>query len=156
MENLYRDFLRSQILPIFSQDICVQRIPSFRIGFPDSLAVREFHVDSEYNHQGGITNFWLPVTRALSTNSMWVESAPYRADYRPVNLIPGQYLQFDATTLRHGNRLNSTGKTRVSFDFRAIPLANYRPSGRCSVNAGIRLELGHYYMLLKADGTFSE
>ena len=27
----------------------------------------------------------------------------------------------------HGNKTNNTGKTRVSFDFRILPLENYNP-----------------------------
>lgn len=155
MRGLYHDFLRTHILPLFQEDLCVQRTPSFRVGFPGGTAVHEFHVDSDYNHQHGTVNFWLPVTSAFGTNTMWVEGAPGRGDYRPVNLEPGQYLQFDATVLRHGNLRNTTGKTRVSFDFRVIPLREYRPSGLCSVSAGIPLGLGAYYMLLTADGEFA-
>ncbi len=156
LQPLYQEFLRTQILPLFGQDICVQRVPSFRIGLPGGLAVREFHVDSDYNHQIETVNFWLPVTKAFGTNTMWVENAPHSGSYNPAELEPGQFLQFDATMLRHGNLPNTTGKTRVSFDFRVIPLKAYRPRGLRTVSAGVRLELGAYYTLLTAGGMFVE
>lgn len=155
LREMYHEFLQCHVLPLFRQDICVQRTPSFRVGFPGGMAVHEFHLDSDYNHQRGTINFWLPVTKAFDTNTMWVESAPCSGDYQPVNLQPGQFLQFDATVLRHGNLYNTTGRTRVSFDFRVIPLKNYRPRGLRTVCAALPLELGAYYMLLTSGGTFT-
>lgn len=154
LRDLYQDFVVARIFPLFQQSICVQRTPTFRIAYPGGVAVREFHVDADYNHQHGTVNFWLPVTRAFDTNTMWMESAPGRGDYQPANLRPGQVLEFDATLLRHGNRPNTTESTRVSFDFRVIPLKDYRPRGLRSVSAGVPIRLGAYYSLLMADGTF--
>lgn len=156
LREMYHDFLRCYILPLFRQDICVQRVPSFRVGFPGGMAVDEFHLDSTYNHQSGTINFWLPVTKAFDTNTMWVESVAGSGDYQPVNLQPGEFLQFDATVLRHGNLCNMTGRTRVSFDFRVIPLKDYRPRGLRTTTAGMLLELGAYYSLLTSGGTFAD
>ena len=35
----------------------------------------------------------------------------------------GQMLVFDGANLEHGNRINRSDETRVSFDFRVIPLS---------------------------------
>ena len=156
IRDQYLEFLRSVILPLFDADLCVQRVPTFRVSMPGGTAVREFHRDSDYNHQSGTINFWLPVTSAFDTNTVWVESEPDRGDFRPVNLNPGQMFEFDGTRLRHGNQSNRTGRTRVSLDFRVIPLTRYRPTGLATLSSGTPLELGGYYELMTKDGSIQQ
>ena len=35
----------------------------------------------------------------------------------------GEFARFNGASLQHGAKVNTTGKTRVSFDFRIIPSA---------------------------------
>lgn len=156
LEDLYQDFLRENILPLFPGPVCFQRVPTLRVGFPGGTAVSAFHRDSDYNHQSGTVNYWAPLTPAFASNTIWIESAPDLGDYRPVNLEPGRLLEFDATLLTHGNKSNSTGKTRVSFDFRVIPLSNYRSRGLSTVSSRTRLEIGAYFLTMSADGKVSD
>jgi hypothetical protein len=148
---LYRRFLRREIQPLFGTDLAVQTIPTFRVSAPGGTAVQEFHRDSDYHHQRGTVNFWLPLTKAFGTNTIWIESAPDTGDYRPVDLAPGEYLQFDAINLRHGNVRNETDASRVSFDFRVIPLRQFVSTGLRTVSSTTRLEIGDYYMELRLD-----
>lgn len=152
LRDLYVNFVRDQIAPHYDEDLCLQRIPTFRIHYPGMTAVREFHRDSDYRHQAGIVNYWLPLTRAFDTNSIWVETEPGSERYQPVELVPGQILCFDAVALKHGNHTNETPFARVSFDFRVLPYRSYRDTGRVSVTNGTRLSLGDYYLLLTRDG----
>jgi hypothetical protein len=152
LRPLYLRFVREQILPLFKQDLCVQAIPTARFSFPGGTAVKEFHRDADYNHQEGTVNFWLPLTKAFDSNGLWLESAPGAADYEPINLEPGQYLEFDAIHLGHGNMPNETGLTRVSFDFRVIPRRQYRSTGLATVTSGMSMELGSYYTLAEWPG----
>jgi hypothetical protein len=149
---LYERFLREVVAPAYDEDLCVQRIPTFRIHYPGTIAVREFHRDSDYNHQSGVMNYWLPLTPAFATNTIWVESEPGSADFAPVGLDPGQVLRFSAVRLRHGNHANHTSVTRVSFDFRVLPRRLYHDSELTSVTKGVRLSLDDYYGLLTRDG----
>jgi GTP cyclohydrolase FolE2 len=146
----YQAFLRDEIAPLFAEPVYAQRVPTFRVSLPYGTAVARYHRDAEYHHQLGTINFWLPLTRAFDTNTIWVESKPRWEDYRPVSLLPGQVLQFDAVALRHGNQRNETGRTRVSFDFRVIPRSRYRSTGLRTVNSGIPLEPGQYYTAVSA------
>lgn len=155
-EGMYYPFLREHILPLFDADLCVQAVPTFRVARPDGLAVAEFHTDAEYAHQAETVNFWVPLTTARGTAAVWMETQPGSGDYSPAEVAVGQFLEFKATLLRHGNKPNRTGRARVSFDFRVIPLAAYKDSGSRTVNTGRELRLGAYYMLLRADGTFAE
>nr|ADU56151.1 hypothetical protein CA915-30 [uncultured organism CA915] len=149
IRGMYHDFLRTYILPLFSGDVCVQAVPTFRVCPPGGVAVSTFHRDADFHHQPGTVNFWLPLTPAFGTNSIWIESAADRGDYQPVNLVPGEVLQFDAITLRHGNMANDTGACRVSFDFRVIPLDRFEDTGLSTVTSGTPMRLGAYYMVME-------
>lgn len=154
LRPLYEDFLIHEILPRANEDLCVQAVPTFRVHYPGLTAVREFHRDSDYFHQSGVLNYWVPLTRAAGDSTVWVETGVGSDCFEPVDLDPGELLCFDAVALRHGNHPNTTGATRVSFDFRVIPRRRYRPTGRHSVTNGTPLELGAYFMLLARDGSF--
>jgi hypothetical protein len=53
--------------------------------------------------------------------------------------------------LKHGNKINTTKKTRVSFDFRVIPKSEYRPSSHNSVNTGLKFKIGEYYDFIETE-----
>ena len=151
-DNVYRSFLADAVRPFIGEDLIYQRIPSFRIHLPDNVAVGEFHRDRDYAHGEGEINFWLPVTPAWDTNSIWIESREGAEDFRPYDVHVGQVLVFDGVNLAHGNRLNETGKTRVSFDFRVIPRSQYRPRHDAqSINMGVRFEIGGYFDELESE-----
>ena len=48
---------------------------------------------------------------------------------------PGEGLEWDAKNLKHGNKINNSGKTRVSIDFRVIDEEDYVPSNQTSIDA---------------------
>ena len=54
------------------------------------------------------------------TTSIWVESNVDKGDYAPMICKYCEVIQWDGSTLTHGNKLNTTDTTRVSFDFRII------------------------------------
>lgn len=150
IEELYRRFVQEVAGPIVGERFCFQRVPTFRVHLPSNVAVGEFHTDADYNHPEGEMNFWVPLTEAWGTNTVWIETEPGRKDYQPAPpLIPGQLLLFDAVGWGHGNVLNETGATRVSFDFRCIPMSQYRAVDARSVNTDQRLAIGEYFDLLE-------
>ena len=61
-------------------------------------------------------------------NSLQLESAPGAGDYAPVELGYGRVLRFDGAHCRHHTVANTTDHTRVSFDFRVIPLSFWKDS----------------------------
>jgi ectoine hydroxylase-related dioxygenase (phytanoyl-CoA dioxygenase family) len=143
---LYREFASHMGQLIFpDRDIHHQRTPTFRVQFPNNVAVGEMHTDSDYSHQDGEINFWVPLTPVWGSNTVWVERTRGGYNYQPWTLKPGQVLVFDSVNWRHGNIRNGTGCVRVSFDFRLIPAEKYADSGASSVNAGRRMCLGEYW-----------
>ncbi len=150
---LYEEFVRA-IVPA-GVGHCFQRVPTFRIHYPETTATRAFHRDSEYNHQPGVINYWVPLTEAYTTNSIWLENPLEGNVARPVHLRPGQMLRFDATSIRHGSMPNETGRTRVSFDFRTIELEHFEPAGLRTVTNNVELRIGGYYAVLDEHGTIT-
>jgi hypothetical protein len=145
LARLYLRFITTVATPFFQDAFFYQAVPTFRIHLPGNLAVGEFHCDSDYGHPLDELTFWVPLTRAFATNSIWVESEPRRGDYCPVEAEPGTYVVFDAARLRHGNRVNETGRTRVSFDFRCIAAPDLPHTVAKSINAGLAFTPGEYY-----------
>jgi hypothetical protein len=116
----------------------VQRVPTFRVHFPQSRAVGEPHTDWQYGHQFGELTFWVPLTVARNSATVWVAERAEGWDKRefqrimendgaeaahaslpepikmwPVNLDVGQVLVFDSVTRAHGNLLNLEGLTQM-------------------------------------------
>jgi hypothetical protein len=146
IESLYREFVASFVPDVLgTKEFCFQRVPTFRVHFPGNIAVGEFHTDGNYNHRAGEINFWVPFTKAWGSNTVWIEHELGSADYRPMELGPGEVLVFDAVHWHHGNKVNETGSTRVSFDFRCIPLSDYTQSDLRTVDAGRGLWIGDYF-----------
>lgn len=146
VEPLYREFVAAFVPNVLgTSEFCFQRVPTFRVHFPGNVAVGEFHTDGDYNHRPGEINFWVPFTRAWGSNSVWIEQELGSADYQPMELEPGELLVFDAVQWRHGNKVNTSGATRVSFDFRCIPLADYTKSDLRTVDARRGLWIGDYF-----------
>merc|ERR1712039_967532 len=66
-------------------------------------------------------NFWVPLVDVEGSNALWLESAPGQGDFQPRDLSVGQVLRFNGSLCRHHTVPNTSGRTRVSFDLRAIP-----------------------------------
>ena len=119
--ELYKSFLKDYIQPQWGDtQLCYQTIPTFRFQFPGNIGVSKFHRDSSYNHSPNEKNYFLPLMDTKETTSIWVESNVDKGDYAPMICKYGEVIQWDGSTLTHGNTLNTTDTTRVSFDFRII------------------------------------
>ena len=118
----YLRFLREVIAPQYpGEGLYYQVRPSHRILFADTPGASRFHRDRDYGHHPAEVNYLVPQTRAYGTNALWIESADGAGDFAPAELAVGEYLRFDGANRAHGARVNATGQTRVSFDFRVVP-----------------------------------
>jgi hypothetical protein len=146
MGDLYRRFAAHMAKRIFGDtEVYHQAVPTFRVQFPNNFGVGEMHKDADYHHQNGEINCWVPLTPVWGANSIWVEKTRGGYNYQPWNLKPGQLLVFDSVNWMHGNIRNSTGRARVSFDFRLLPADKYADTGAKSVHVGRRMCLGDYW-----------
>lgn len=142
----YEALVHEVVGPRIGEEFCFQTTPTYRVHLERNVAVGEFHRDGDYHHPDGELNYWLPLTRAWGTNSVWIESA-VAGEFVPVEAGPGDLVHFDAVHRLHGNVPNTTGTTRVSVDFRCIPMSRYADVGAASVSAGVPLRIGGYYTL---------
>ena len=62
-----------------------------------------------------------------------------------MNADYGDFFIWDGANLKHGNEINTTGKSRVSLDFRFIPKRLYKKSNKKSINAGKLFNIGEYW-----------
>ena len=144
--NCYGTIISDIVRPLFNETILYQAKPTFRCQLPNNLSVGAFHKDADYSHSEQEINFFIPLTKCFDTNTIWVESAPDKGDYSPVNLDVGQILIFDGANLTHGNKINKTGLTRISLDFRVLPLSSYDPNNsKVTTNIKKRMVVGDYF-----------
>jgi len=148
--QMYDKFILEIIKPLYNEQIVYQAIPTFRVCYPNNIAVGEFHKDKYYRNGEWAAkvkedNFFLPFTDAFGTNTIWVESEEDKGDFSPINCNYGECIQWDGCNLSHGNKINITGKARVSVDFRVIKYSNYIPSDSESINTKIKFQIGGYY-----------
>ncbi len=158
---LYDRFVREEVLPLYPDTAhAVQIDPSFRIHLPNNTALGKrdddvgetigLHCDSDYNHQPGEINFILPLTPMFGTNSVYVESAPEKGDFHPAEVPVGSLFCFYGNKCRHYNRRNDTGVSRLSLDFRIIPMKDYDPAwSSVSIHGKRPLTLGGYFKEVK-------
>lgn len=143
--SLYKEFIHNVIANLVDGPIIIQKVPTFRAHLPGNKAVGKYHRDSDFGHQAAAINFWIPLTDAFDTNTIHIAQREDDTP-QPVDVSLGELLAFDAVGLVHGNEINETGRSRVSFDFRVIPQSQYVKSHRQSVNTLSTLAIGDYYI----------
>jgi len=162
---LSRQLVHEHVLPHVARELgecsfAVQCRPSMRFNLPGSSALGArpedndemigLHTDAEYGHQRGEMNFALALTPIFGTNGLFIESEPGLGDFREVNMGVGDIFAFGGVSRRHHNKRNTTEVSRVSLDFRVIPMSRYDSSldhERKSTRAH-RFTLGEYFELI--------
>ena len=149
--NLYKKIIEHVAAPALNIDdqIIYQKWPSFRVHLPDNVAVGGWHKDEDYNHPSGEVNFILPITKMFESNAPIAESIPGKMDFRQLTSNPGEIVRFNGNQCIHGNLPNTTGVTRVSFDFRVMHPKHYNPKHALkSLSKGNKFVIGEYYETL--------
>ena len=153
--ELYQQFISDVVLPYLELDEALyQTYPTFRIQLPNNVAVVVSHFDSdkEHMHPKGEINFIYALTNMHDTNTVWIEKTPRWENYVPIEMKSGECISFNGNTCTHFNKINETGKTRLSFDFRIMPLNYYnRNYSKESVTKKKKYIENEYYTLAKAN-----
>jgi hypothetical protein len=144
MEELYESLIRERVSKWYSEPILYQKFPTFRVHLPGNIAVGRFHTDAEFGHPEGEVNYVIPLTDSDATASIWAESFAGIGDYLPLKLRVGELIKFNGNKLSHGNMKNMTEATRVSMDFRVLPMSKYTGAGE-SVTMKTKFVIGQYY-----------
>jgi hypothetical protein len=173
-QQIYLKFVHEVVLPLFAKSegnrFVVQAFPTFRTQIPNTTALGEnrhfikeqpsslpsdatgYHCDAQYLHPAGEINFILALTDMFDTNTIMVETQPDSEKFLPVTQSLGSFFQFYGNKCHHFNFPNKTGKTRISIDFRIIPMSrfNCRDENR-SLTQGKQFKLGGYYIEMDRD-----
>ena len=164
-ESQYHIFLENEVINHFpsSNSLLVQKLPNIRIHIPNGLAVKRWHCDSDQDHKHplGEINSVIPLTNMFDTNSIWRESSPEKGDFKPFDLKVGEIIYWNGNTCIHGNKINKSLKTRISFDFRVLPrdkyneyvlmwqyneyIANPHNTQNSTATMGTKFIIGEYY-----------
>jgi|TARA_E500000318_G_C3557634_1_gene211868 hypothetical protein len=148
-ENLYKSFLRDVIFSLFKDNTLIyQKYPNIRFHRPDAKAVYLWHCDGDkdHKHPPGEINIFLPITKCYGTNTIWTETLPGFGDFQPREMEYGECLIAYLNQTRHGNKINETDMTRVSFDFRVVPGFAYDENFTgTTATTGKSFKVGEYY-----------
>jgi hypothetical protein len=129
LRGTYRDLIEHEVREYMDEPFYFQAVPTLRVHLPGEVGGSEFHTDRQFGHPVGELNFWLPLTRAWGTNSVWIERDVGDDVFVAAEAGPGEIIVFNAVELRHGSTVNETRHTRVSFDFRCIAVSDFESSG---------------------------
>tara|TARA_R110000744_G_scaffold85265_2_gene166653 strand:- start:8206 stop:8862 length:657 start_codon:yes stop_codon:yes gene_type:complete len=144
-KSLYDDFIENIVAQNFGE-IIFQKFPTFRVHQPKNICVFEWHKDCDFNHSRNETNIYMPITEAFDTNTFWSESEEGKEDFLPVEADYGEIVIWKGSILKHGNKINTTGKTRVSFDFRVMLLEDYNETeAQESLTKSNKFTMGNYF-----------
>lgn len=152
LRSLYKSFVKDVVAKVLKSDeFLYQTFPTFRVQLPNNTAVSSWHSDGDVDnkHPPGEINFIIPLTDCFDTNTVWAESEPGLKDFHPINMKYGDLLQANFNECLHGNKVNLTGKTRVSMDFRILPIEKYNPEYEViTATTSRKYVIGQYYELM--------
>ena len=155
IQDEYEKFIKNEVLPFLGlNEAMVQKFPTFRVMLPNNVAILFNHHDSQelYNHPIGEINFIMGLTNMYDTNTVNVEMMPRFDKYEKILLNAGETICFNGNLCNHNNEINKTGKTRVSFDFRILPLNYYDDNyNKYSASTNTKYIEGAYYKRMKID-----
>lgn len=157
--DTYHRFIRDFLRPQLSEDFVVfESTPNLRIHAAGSRALTAPHKDEDHKHSRCELNFWLPLTAASGSASLWTESTPGRGDFHPFQAGYGEVVRFYGNQCLHFTRDNTTDTTRVSLDFRLVRFRDFARAGipeDGSIEAAGRWALFRFYDIMGPDGLVS-
>lgn len=150
MQNMYDNLIKDVILPYLKlNEALVQKFPSFRIQLPDNVAVAKCHNDHSLGHPYGEINFIYSITDMFDTNTIYIEKTTGKKDFIKMTLNSNNNISFNGNQNLHYNKINETGKTRMSMDYRILPM-NYIPEHETSSHStDTKFINGCYYKYMR-------
>jgi hypothetical protein len=85
-------------------EVVYQARPTLRIQLPGQPALNVAHIDYGYKRQPTEVNVWIPLTRVVPENTLFVESHPEKGDYTPLTAEPPSFWLFYGKGCRFEHR----------------------------------------------------
>ena len=150
MQNMYDKLIINVILPYLGlKEALVQKFPSFRIQLPNNKAVAKIHTDNNLGHPFGEINFTYSFTDMYDTNTIYIEKMPRSKMFVPINMKANNNICFNGNLCMHYNEINDTGKSRISMDYRILPIEYFPKEDFFSHTTKKKFIDGGYYKLFK-------
>jgi hypothetical protein len=116
---------------VFASDsVLIQKTPNLRVSWPGASSIGALssdtgpeigrHTDSQFGHHPASVNMIFAITPMLGSNSIIYEQDD--AKEASITLDAGAWTIKKFCRIPHWNTLNTTGRCRLSFDFRATPV----------------------------------
>lgn len=155
IQEEYEKFVKNVVLPFLGlQEAMVQKFPTFRVMLTNNVAIVVKHHDTDHlhKHPDGEINFIMGLTDMYESNTVHVEKMPRLGEFEDITLKAGETICFNGNKCDHYNEINKTGNTRVSFDFRILPLNYYNKNyDKTSASTNTKYIEGCYYKRIKLD-----
>jgi hypothetical protein len=149
--RLLHEFVQEVVVPGMQAQgitgpVVYQKKPTLRVHLPSREPVGRAHRDAWYHHPCTEMNWWLPVTKAFGANTLHVESAPGVGDFHPLEADVGDIVRFWGNRCFHKTVANDSGRTRISFEVRVIPLSLFDPAFTDAAGGVGKFQVGGYYL----------
>jgi len=155
--NAYHNFVKDYLRKHLEEEILVfESSPNLRIHYAHSKFSVGPHTDGDYGHSPYEINFWVPLTVATGTASLFAESSPGQGDFHSFEAQYGDAVRFYGSRCLHFTRDNNTDCTRVSFDFRIVKFSDFFVSGIPLHGNSRARSLFSYYDVMGPNGIISE
>jgi hypothetical protein len=152
MQVLYDNMITDVVLPYLGlTEAYVQKFPSFRVQLPNNLAVAKMHTDNSLGHPRGEINLMYAFTDMYDTNTVLIEKMPRSKEFARMEMVANNTISFNGNLCMHYNELNTTGKTRMSMDYRILPVNYYPKEESFSHSTKTKFVDGGYYKFIKLD-----
>ena len=125
----YINFVSNVIFPFLGINHGLVSItPTLEIQFPNNFVTcqKKYDSDENYNIETGWVNFVIALTEMSGTSCLFIEKMPRMEDFKSVILKSGECICLNTNLCSHYNKINKTGKTRVSLQFSVFPNAKLK------------------------------
>lgn len=171
-KDTYHNFVKTHLLPMFPNEtkLIIQQTPNIRFSFPSHAAIGSnpldtegnpidpdgvigLHKDADFGHHFTEQNFIIPITDMFDTNSLYYN--PYingptvingSTEFINLQLTKSQFFTGYFNKWPHYNKINTTDKTRISFDLRVIPYSLYLSNEDYFIGTKFELNKGYYIL----------
>ena len=170
IKEKYINFMKNIKYKHFSNEeyLVIQKTPNIRIHLPNCSNIGKLdtdpnkniiglHSDNMFGHPDEEFNIIIAITEMYNSNSIYYEKKFNKNkknefnkfninDYESLNLNRNNYSILYLNKIKHFNKINKTGKTRISFDTRIIPYSKYNKNNKYSKTFNKKFEIGDYYI----------
>ena len=127
LRTAYNNLIKEIVSKHYRCDVLYQKTPNIRLHQTDSTSIGRrpedpddmigYHSDNEFNHPKGEDNWIYALTDMYESNSLYYGD---KSKPKNVSLEKDIYKMFNFNEIKHWNKINKTGKSRLSFDFRIM------------------------------------